>query len=429
MFIGEAPGRDENTKLQVFIGKTGEEVNGHYLPLAGLRRTECYFTNAIKCLPTSAGGKLDLKRWQDRDLLGSCAEHHLYQEMADLNPSVLVPMGAFACHAVDPAIDLDLHHGIPQQTRWGIPAFPMSHPARGLHEPKKMLEIRTDWIRLKQYLKGTLRVAADEYPEPDYAEVTDPAEIDCIDYTRPMACDTESSRSLGPYCLTYSTVPGTGRLIRAENGSVLDSFRRLLSRWESHLVFHNWLYDRSVTEALGLRFPDRAIRDTMVRAYHLGNLPQGLKAISYRELGMLMQDFDDLVTPYSTPKVLDYYRFASFQDWPKPEQELRINSKTGLWELYKPQSMSTKLKRFFTDYGKNQDKDIYNMWEDNWVSSQEMIEAKLGPWPGKDIAHVPFAEMLFYACRDADATLRFWFLTERMRRRVRRAPQERWRAA
>jgi len=45
--LGEAPGRDEQRRQQVFIGKTGRELNEHYLLLAGLRRGQnVYVTNA-----------------------------------------------------------------------------------------------------------------------------------------------------------------------------------------------------------------------------------------------------------------------------------------------------------------------------------------------------------------------------------------------
>lgn len=144
---------------------------------------------------------------------------------------------------------------------------------------------------------------------------------------------------------------------------------------------------------------------------------------------MEMQDFDDLVRPYSAQHVLAYYRWAQLQDWPRPEERLALDEKDGLWKLHRPQSMNTKFKRFFTDYAKNPAKDLFHMWEDNWVEEQPMIEAQCGPWPGIDIAHVPFEEHLFYACRDSDACLRLAGVLSRMRRQVRSQPQERWRDA
>src|SRR6185436_3630423 len=121
--------------------------------------------NSISCLPPSVGGKLDPKRTKDLDLLYSCSEHHLYPEIAETKPKLIIPLGSFACRAIDPDIDLELQHGIPLRTSWGM-VFPQFHPAQGLHEPKKMLMIRTDWQRLRQYLVGKLYIARDVYSSP-----------------------------------------------------------------------------------------------------------------------------------------------------------------------------------------------------------------------------------------------------------------------
>lgn len=431
LFIGEAPGKDENKQGRVFIGKTGREVNEHYLPLAGLKRSNVSFTNAIKCLPVGHGGRLQLDRIKDVDLLMSCASSHLVYEMEQSNARVIVPMGAFACYAIDPDINLELQHGIPLETSWGT-VFPMFHPAGGIHEPKKMLLIRNDWVRLGKFLKDKLKPTVDEYPKPNYAsiepgEAIEPDYMDSLGGTflGPLACDTEITRNREPFCLTFSMSPGYGRLIRADDKDSLAIFQHWLDCWEGPILFHNWLFDQSVVEAMGLKFPQHLIVDTMVRAYHLGNIPQGLKTLAYRLLGMKMEDFDDLVTPYSVPLCLDYLREAREKDWPQSEESV-VRDELGQWKLYKPQSMSTKLKRFFTDLGNNPAKDIFKSW-DNWEDTHQLIEGVMGrPWPGKDIRHAPFGKVIHYASRDADATLRLWHVQQSMTRQVRRKLQEYW---
>lgn len=427
LFVGEAPGKDEEEKNEVFIGKTGQEVNEHYLPLAGLRRSDVVFTNAIRCLPITAGGKLDPNRKQDMDLLQSCGECFLYPLVEKMVPRAIIPMGRFACESLLPGLDLELLHGIPQETAWGIPAFPMYHPALGLHEPKKMLYVRTDWDRLRKFLKGMLYLPTDDYPDPDYQEVEYASEIEAMDPTLPLGADTESSRA-GPFCLTYSQEPGTGRLIRAERADLVEALDDKLREWESVIVFHHWLHDWPITEAMGLHIQHRRIVDTMARVYHLGNMPQGLKALARRELGMEMQDFMDLVPPHSAKRVLEYYRMAYAEDWPKPEPQ-QVRQEDGSWKPYKPQGMRTKLKRFFTDYAKKPTKDVFEAWE-NWKESHIMIEEVMGPWPGLDIRHAAeddWEATLRYACRDPDATLRLYLLTQKIAPLVRKHPQERWR--
>lgn len=425
LFIGEAPGRDEEKKGRVFIGKTGMEVDGHYLPVAGLKRSQVLFTNAIRCLPSTPGNKLDSGNHNHQALLDTCANHFLYPLIERLQPRLLVPLGSFACRAVCPDVDLELGHGIPVQSPWGIPVLPMYHPALGIHEPKKMLYIRTDWFRLKQYLRGQLARPVDAYPNPDYQEAT-LADIQAIAPTQVLAADTESKRTKEPHCLTYSQTPGWGRLIRADGDRrLMEAFGRKMRQHRAPVLFHNWLHDAAVVEKLGLEIPAARIVDTMASVFHLGNLPQGLKALAYRLLGMEMQDFLDLVTPYSREQVVTYYRLAALFEYEKPP-EMLVDDGAGGFKLYKPQSMTTKLKRFFTDLSKDPEhKDVFGVWE-KW--DRATIEANCGEWPGLCISHVPFEKTLYYACRDVDALIRLWPVLKAMRRRVRRTPQELWAA-
>lgn len=426
--IGEAPGKQENQRGTVFIGKTGDEVNQHYLPLAGLSRRTVNFTNAIRCLPTSPGGKLDSKSAKDVALLQSCIGHHLLPHLESRRHRVIVALGSFACRALfGDGFDLELNHGIPQDTRWGA-VMPMYHPALGIYEPKKMLMIRNDWIRLKRFLNGTLPFPPDDYSNPDYRQVTDEAEIEALDPRTAIACDTESDKKRHPFCFTYSQAPGTGRLVLASDKHLMDALRRAFSRWEAPILFHNFYYDWVVCERLGVQFPYRRIVDSMAECYRLGNLPQGLKALAYRELGMEMQDFEDLVSPYSREHVINYYKIAGACTWPKPEAELVQDDKTGLWKLYKPHGMNTKLKVFFTTLAKNGDKDVFKAWE-NWEADHALIQSEIGEWPGMCITHVPFAKTLHYACRDADALIRLKPVLMGMRARVRKFPQDQWRVA
>lgn len=432
--LGEGPGLDEDKKGIPFIGKTGREVNEHYLPIAGLRRPNVYVDNVMKCMPKGEHGKMDLKKEPHRELLKSCAETHLYPMLRrnHYTRKLIVAMGAFACYALDPEIDLQLQHGFPVETKWGT-VFVMYHPAGGIHEPKKMMHIRNDWVRLRQYLDGKLYLPEDKYDGiEDYRVVESERHLDsslngC--HHLPLANDTETTRRGDPFCLTYSTVPGTGYLIPAEREDLLGRFQWHLDKWSGPTLWHNWLFDSRVVKSLGLLYPRLLVRDTMALVFHLGNLPQGLKDLAYRELGMTMKDFDDLVTPYAIPRVLRYYWDAYALKWPKPDPE-EYRDKNGELKTKNPQSMSTKLKRFFTDYKKNPEKDIFEMWTKNWEDSHDMIEAELGPWPGKCITQAwadnP-AEVIRYACRDADALLRLWPVIRKMKSLVRRRPQEKWR--
>lgn len=428
VLLGEAPGSDEDKHKIPFVGKTGQEVNEGHLPAANLRRSNVYIDNVISCWPDTPQHKLKKDNTAHIDLLNSCANHHLYPYLMKAKPRIIVAMGAFACYALDPEIDLELHHGIPMQTDWGT-VFPMWHPAGGLHEPKKMLQIRTDWVRLGEYLKGRLHLPEDIYADKeDYRECNGYKDVlSQLDPTLPLAMDTEYSRSIGAFCTTFSQYPGTGRLIKASSLDQLEGLQHQLDRWESYIYWHNWLYDWKVVEEMNLSFPIKWIRDTMNMAFSLGNIPAGLKALCYRELGMEMEDYLDLVTPYSYPHVIDYYRKAYVLDWPKPEP-INYIGKNGEPKIKRPHSIKTKLKGFFTAAAKSQDRDPFVQWNKNWVEHQLDIEEKCGPWPGMDLVHVPFDKMLHYACRDADGVIRLVPVLEEMIKKAESGlPQERWR--
>lgn len=425
--IGEAPGPTEDRKLVPFEGKTGTELNGHYLPLGGLRRSDIRVDNAIHCLPPR-DGKLDMKKQVDKDLLYSCAEAHLWPYLEEQRPELIIPMGAFACHAIDPSIELEMDHGFPIKTSWGT-AFPMYHPAGGIHEPKKMLIIRTDWTRLRKYMLGKLFIPTDTYEGNEQYEIIESVshlrDTLCNDYTVPMGCDTETMRGGTPFCFTYSVKAGTGYLIKADREDLLEEMQAQIKRWRGPFLFHNWTFDALPTRIMRLIFPKRRILDTMSMVFNLGNLPQGLKALSRRELGMKMQDFDDVVTPFAKPRVLQYYMEAYSEKWPKPEPQLVRDSKTQKWKVYKAHSLNTKLKTFFTYLEKDPEKDIFDAWS-NWEDCHEMVENVLGKWPGKCISYVPMDLVKRYACRDADALVRLYPKLKYMEHRMRSKPQEQW---
>ncbi len=426
--LGEAPGKDENKKRIPFCGKTGREVNEGYLPLAGLRREDIRINNCISCLPNTPKGRIDLGKAAHRDLLRSYTQHQLFPDLERVQPEIIVAMGAFACHALDANIDLEIQHGFPVETQYGM-VFPMYHPAGGIHEPKKMLHIRTDWVRLRKYLRGRLHLPMDEFEGiEDYRALSHPDEVDEILESHEwdiMACDTENKRGGDPFCLTFSITPGTGYLIQAGDTKCLKAYQRHLNKWRNRILWHNWLHDFHVVSDMGLTFNEDLVTDTMVTAFHLGNVPQGLKALAKRTLGCKMTDFDDVVSPHSNKLVLAYYEEMRKLEWDKPSPEL-IRGDDAKWKVYSPQSVGTKIKVFFTNYGKNEEKDIFEAW-DNWESNWDEIEQRVGhPWPGKCISHVPFEQVISYACSDADKLLRIWPLLDKMRKQVRRGVQENW---
>ena len=65
MFIGEAPGRNEDLQGEPFVGAAGEDLNG-ILSLAGLKREDVYIANVLKCRPPETAIRVPRKCWLAR---------------------------------------------------------------------------------------------------------------------------------------------------------------------------------------------------------------------------------------------------------------------------------------------------------------------------------------------------------------------------
>ncbi len=84
VFVGEAPGREEDLAGEPFVGRAGRILN-EALEEAGVGRGAVYITNLVRCRPPE-------NRRPKQDELSACAEH-LRTELASMNPVVICAMG------------------------------------------------------------------------------------------------------------------------------------------------------------------------------------------------------------------------------------------------------------------------------------------------------------------------------------------------
>jgi uracil-DNA glycosylase family 4 len=387
------------------VGRSGQEYTHQYLPLAGLSRDDVRTTNVTKC---SCPGYAN----PSHELAACCADHWLAKELWASEPEILVPMGAVAC-SLFPKLDLTLRHGIPfagAYKAWSGWVFPMYHPAAGLHAPEFMVPLQEDFRRLREFRYGKLVIPADPYPNPTYEHITGTGHLSSLleaNDTGELAMDTESARhgdlTYSPWCVTFSYRPGTGYLVRADNHECLRVLAEWIRRLRWLILLHNAPYDLPVLKAMTVEAP-RYI-DTMSMAYHRMTLPQGLKALAYRLLGMHMQDFDDLCRPFAEAEALTYYEDAerALSKLAKPKR------KRG--EPVPPlASLKTKVGRLWGDWNKDPNSvDLlkrYEAWDDE---DKALLRELMGRcFPVTSIDKAPFPQALVYACRDADATIRLW---------------------
>jgi hypothetical protein len=131
----------------------------------------------------------------------------------------------------------------------------------------------------------------------------------------------------------------------------------------------------------------------MQEAYHLGNLPQGLKALAYRLLGVRMQSWEDLVLPPSREKAVEWLR-AEWDD--ESEHRVRVEKqlKTKVKVEFKPTQRERDIRRILSHSWKEK----YDIWE-------KAEECGLGGIPRPSIRYARMADSVSYACRDSDITL------------------------
>ncbi len=91
MFIGEAPGRNEDKQGEPFVGAAGQKLNG-LLSLAGLEREDIYIANVLKCRPPS-------NRNPKVEEIQTCSPF-LREQIRSIWPDIIVCLGNFATQFV-----------------------------------------------------------------------------------------------------------------------------------------------------------------------------------------------------------------------------------------------------------------------------------------------------------------------------------------
>lgn len=149
MFIGEAPGFNEDRQGRPFVGAAGQFLE-ELLGLAGLRRRDVFITNVVKHRPPN-------NRDPEPDEIAPCALF-LERQIAALNPSVIVTLGRFSMARWFPNERITRIHGKPKKAG-GRLIVPMMHPAAALHQPQNRQLIEDDFRRLPEFLAYAERMA------------------------------------------------------------------------------------------------------------------------------------------------------------------------------------------------------------------------------------------------------------------------------
>jgi len=141
MFIGEAPGADEDQQGEPFVGRAGQLLN-NMIKAMGLRRENVYIANIIKCRPPG-------NRTPERDECETCSPF-LMRQIAAIKPKVIVALGAVAAKTLL-AINAPMAEF---RGRWfdfrGTKLAVTYHPAFLLRDPRQKKEA---WKDLQMVMK------------------------------------------------------------------------------------------------------------------------------------------------------------------------------------------------------------------------------------------------------------------------------------
>ncbi len=143
MFIGEAPGVNEDRQGRPFVGQAGAFLE-ELLEAAGLTRPEVYICNVLKCRPPGNRDPLPTE-------IESCSDY-LSAQIRLIDPLLIVTLGRYSMSRFFPNQAISRIHGKPREANGRI-LVPMYHPAAALHQQRLRSTIIDDFRTLPELLE------------------------------------------------------------------------------------------------------------------------------------------------------------------------------------------------------------------------------------------------------------------------------------
>ena len=145
MFVGEAPGRDEDQQGEPFVGRAGQLLT-KIIASIGLNRSDVYIANVIKCRPPN-------NRNPEPDEIENC-EPFLLRQVDAVRPRVVVALGAFAIRTLlSSGQSISALRGQIFDYR-GAKLVPTFHPAFLLRSPDRKRDVWEDMKKVRGLLEG-----------------------------------------------------------------------------------------------------------------------------------------------------------------------------------------------------------------------------------------------------------------------------------
>jgi uracil-DNA glycosylase family 4 len=175
MFVGEAPGANEDKQGVPFVGQAGKLLE-QLLNEIGLQRSDVFIANTLKCRPPGNRDPLPQE-------IDNCQDY-LFRQLELIEPKVVCTLGNFATKLLraDPSTGITRLHGREEIRVLGpraVRLFPIYHPAAALYTRSLLDTLRADFARLPDLL------AMDPLPQPEPPEpeeiVEEPELVEAIE--------------------------------------------------------------------------------------------------------------------------------------------------------------------------------------------------------------------------------------------------------
>lgn len=147
VFIGEAPGKNEDEQGLPFVGAAGKFLN-EMLAAAGMRRSDVYITNIVKYRPPNNRDPLPEEKkafWP-----------YLLKQLQIIQPKVVITLGRHSMEYFLPGMYISQIHGQAKRIRFGdhkLVIIPLYHPAAALYNGGLRQTLIDDFVNVPKIIE------------------------------------------------------------------------------------------------------------------------------------------------------------------------------------------------------------------------------------------------------------------------------------